>query len=85
MENETKNKNGDEPINVTYFKDGELNSVGLTKREYFAALALQGLISNVDSDKYNVGGGLVTDKASHKAKFCVLLADALLKELETNK
>lgn len=26
--------NSEEPIGVTYFKDGEVNSVGLTKREY---------------------------------------------------
>ena len=55
---------------------------GLTKREYFSAMIMQGLMSNVECEKYNLGTGERTDSAKNKAKFCVLLADALLKALE---
>lgn len=47
---------------------------GLTKREYFAGLAMQGLAS----------GGKITpnkDGAEYIAKHAVSMADALLKEL----
>lgn len=42
---------------------------GLTKREYFAGLAMQGLINNVNSDQYI-------------AESAVRLADELLKQLD---
>ena len=47
------------------------DSQGLTKREMFAAMAMQGLLSGVDEP--NVFGC---------AKYAVLLADALLAERE---
>lgn len=46
---------------------------GLTKREYFAAMAMQGLMSNsrvIVNDIDNI-------------KQCILIADELLKQLET--
>lgn len=46
---------------------------GLTKREHFAGLAMQGLLAN-DND-----GGL---SASHSAMYAVEYADALLAVLE---
>lgn len=49
---------------------------GLTKREYFAAMAMQGLIANC---YYNTG---ITDEA-HVEK-AVSLADALLNQLNKN-
>jgi hypothetical protein len=58
-------------------KWAEAGNDGLTKREYFAAMAMQGLLSfprdpsNVD--KNNVGGIF--------AKSAVKFADALIKEL----
>lgn len=64
------------------FQDEFQEVKGLTKREYFAGLAMQGLISNVDSDKYVVSEGEMTKTAESKAKFCILLADELLKQLE---
>jgi hypothetical protein len=36
---------GNDSIHVTRFRDGEENSQGLTKREYFAAMAMQGYVS----------------------------------------
>ena len=76
-----------DPINPTPIAGGDNGIVsaeiisttfpGLTKREYFAAMAMQGLLSfprdpsNVD--KNNVGGVF--------AKSAVKFADALIKEL----
>lgn len=53
---------------------------GLTKREYFAGLAMQGLLSIFDS-----GNGLVPnfDNVQYMAKLAVTSADELLKQLET--
>ncbi len=51
-------------------------------RSYFAGLVMQGLISSPDSEKYNIGDGNKTDNAVGKSKFCVLMADELLKQLE---
>jgi hypothetical protein len=69
-------KNSDKPINVLENRRGSDGfphySIGLTKREYFAGLALQGLLSD-----YNVDGGPndITDAA-------VMYADSLLKSLD---
>jgi hypothetical protein len=48
---------------------------GLTKREYFAAMALQGILSNASGIK---------DEA-HWCKFAVIYADALIAELNKEK
>ena len=51
---------------------------GLTKREYFAAMAMQGCLSNIDNAP-------ITDFKS-AAKYCVNMADALINALnEPNK
>jgi len=66
--------------------DAELNQmspkgmipIGLTKREYFAAMAMQGLLA-----KY--GGEMVKERTTDThgyASLSVIMADALLKELE---
>jgi hypothetical protein len=49
----------------------ENEPMGLTKREYFAAMALQGLVQRVDRDKMNLA-----------AQWAVKAADDLLAELE---
>jgi hypothetical protein len=64
------------PVNAhDYHNNGgyECESFGLTKREHFAAMAIQGLITLKGSD--------CMDK-DITAKQCVAMADALLKELE---
>ncbi|UOF79055.1 hypothetical protein [Caudoviricetes sp.] len=48
----------------------------LTKREYFAALALQGLCANTHTDEDDVG--MIADMAVH-------MADALIKKLNKDK
>lgn len=66
------------PIN----DDTTIGQMGLTKREYFAVNVMQGLMSNPDSDKYNLGNGLMSNTAENKAKFCIIIADELLKQLD---
>lgn len=50
------------------------HTYGLTKREYFAAMALQGMIA-----KYG------TDYQSGQAKECVYMADELINALNQSK
>jgi hypothetical protein len=68
-------KNGNTPINPVHFKTDdsgfEFMSHGLTKREYFAAMAMQGIIT--------VGHGT---SCQDVAQMAVEQADALLKALE---
>ena len=61
-----------ESINTIEYNNNYI-STGLTKREYFAAMALQGLLAN-DS-------GLITSKAIDAVK----AADALIEELNKTK
>lgn len=50
---------------------------GLTKREYFAGLALQGELANsISAIRWQKG------EADDLARRCVIFADALIKELE---
>jgi hypothetical protein len=69
-------KNADEPINVIENRrasDGFSHySIGLTKREYFAGLALQGLIARPNTK------GTPTEYGNT----AVIHADSLLKELD---
>jgi hypothetical protein len=52
--------------------DGYIINAGLTKREYFAAMALQGLLSNNNNYMYSV-------------KSAVEFADDLIEELSKTK
>jgi hypothetical protein len=54
--------------------DGFIINAGLTKREYFAAMALQGLLAN---------SNIQLDGAS--ANTAILFADALIEELSKTK
>jgi hypothetical protein len=76
-------KNGNQPINarVAFDKNGLITSDfdeynGLTKREYFAALAMQA----TDLELYAKSYG--HKWAEEVAKDSVKMADALLKQLE---
>ena len=68
MENEKTH--GDSPINTIEYNNNYI-STGLTKREYFAAMALQGLLAN-DS-------GLITSKARDAVKAAEALIEILNK------
>lgn len=75
FQNKKLMENKDQPANpatIHKAKGDEVETVsfpGLSKREYFAGLALQGLINNVNSDKFI-------------AESAVKLAEELLKQLE---
>ena len=79
-------KNSEQPINPIgeseYKRFTEEIGVwnGLTKREYFAGLAMQGMLSNPNAGTIKDGQRLVdiTDIANGSIKF----ADELLKQLE---
>jgi hypothetical protein len=71
---------------LVYPKSGStfIHELGLSKREYFAAMAMQGLLSNVDSEKFiSSKGG--TYNAENKSTFCCDIADALINALNENK
>lgn len=57
------------------------HQLGLTKREYFAGLAMQGLLTRVpERDNNKVDLGIL--ESIRIVEESVLIADALLKELE---
>jgi len=64
--------NGEAPSNPVHSRDG-LKYEGLTKREHFAGLAMQGYISSDEEDIHS---------PEWFASWAVQCADALLKELE---
>jgi hypothetical protein len=73
--------NGNNPISPIVSAEGWLCCTGLTKREYFAAMAMQGLVNQqapidrvINEDKR-----ILTIKIAEAA---VILADATLKKLE---
>ncbi|WP_077417879.1 hypothetical protein [Chryseobacterium sp. JV274] len=73
-------KIGNEPINATYFKDGEIDGCGLTRREYFAVSAMNAILSNSSA---------VLNGSNDEIKFAayvgVKAADELLKALENEE
>jgi len=66
--------NAEMPINPVTLTNINGYALGLTKREHFASMALQGILS--------ANEGKITANYAHMA---VRVADALLNELEQNK
>lgn len=60
----------------TKFKDGEIEGFGLTKREHFAAMAMQGFVSGLVASS---GYEQLDNKVA--ANYAVKLADALIAAL----
>ena len=71
---ENKETKPNEPINPIDYSNDNYVTRGLTKREYFAAMALQGMLAKYGSD-YQV----------NNAKEAIYWADALIKELNKTK
>jgi hypothetical protein len=70
-------KNADKPAFPIPSRNKEVDgSLGLTKREYFAAMAMQGILSG--NDTISIENGLFINEA----KICIAIADELLKQLE---
>jgi hypothetical protein len=63
-----------EPINTIDYNNNYI-STGLTKREYFAAMALQGLLTDNES----------VNTREEFAGYAVKFADALIEELSKTK
>jgi hypothetical protein len=66
-------ENGKQPITALNYNES-YSFEGLTKREYFAGLAMQGLATKKPSDH--------EDDITRIVRTSVLLSDALLEELE---
>ena len=76
-------KNADKPINPVLTQSPSLQndtSLGLTKREHYAGLAMQGLLANCNGGM--TSGGSRTFSPNEISKLAVLHADELLKQLE---
>jgi hypothetical protein len=65
--------NPDEPIQTIEYNNNYISN-GLTKREYFAAMALQGLLSDYEAISIQ-----------DYSKYAVQLADTLIEELSKTK
>jgi hypothetical protein len=74
--------NGNEPINLTFAADGRITGFCLTKREYFAAMAFQGVCTPCVAGNHNAN---YPQEAQFKAEMAVRLADALITELNKDK
>ena len=77
-------KNADKPINPIEIEkytpnNGIIKFLGLTKREYFSGIAMQGLISSF-TEKASCGGWGTEMKETIKC--AIDYADELLKQLE---
>ena len=69
-------KNGHKPINpILDWNELKADTAGLTKREYFAGLAMQGLMANSHNE-------VVSLSESEIAEWAIGVADELLKQLE---
>ena len=72
---ENKETKPNEPINAIEYNNNYI-STGLTKREYFASMAMQGIISNKDG---------LDIKIERIVESAVDTADALIEELNKTK
>jgi hypothetical protein len=76
-------KNGEQGAFAMLDQNGSFTQYGLTKREYFAGLAMQGLLANQNGGMQKGGG--MTFSPIGISELAVLHADALLAELEKTK
>ena len=66
-------ENGNRPIHI------EMGNAGLTKREYFAGLAMQGILGSTRSfEEIHINGLSAADSVAQRSR---AYADALLAEL----
>ena len=73
---ETNETNPNEPINIIYNSANVISTTGLTKREYFAAMAMKGIITNKDG---------LDIKIERIVESAVDTADALIEELNKKR
>lgn len=73
-------KNGERQVYPLQNGYGGILQTGLTKREYFAGLAMQGILANPSVGKI-IDGERFVDKIA-VSQSSVIIADELLKQLE---
>jgi hypothetical protein len=82
-------ENSDQPIMTTINEYGGTVKKGLTKREYYAGLAMQGLLTSQppykDGRYYGVGVEETKKNIRNFVEHSLLIADELLKQLEITK
>lgn len=71
-----------EPAFPNYIVRHDRNVAGLTKREYFAGLALQGILANPKYCDPSFANALTNHGIAIPQGLAVRIADALLAELE---
>lgn len=72
-------ENRNQPINPIFEGNGDIQFKGLNKREYFAGLAMQGLLANPNGAMTT--GGRRTFSPKEISELAVIHTDALLEEL----
>lgn len=68
-----------ERIDLEYQDNGTIKFPGLTKREYFAAMALQGLMAVNDKGSFENKQEMIAEGVNR----AIMAADELLKQLES--
>ena len=71
-------KNADKPINPVLTQNPSF--IGLSKREYFAGLAMQGMLANPNG--VMTESGMWWHSPEEFARLSIICADELLKQLE---
>ena len=75
--------NANDPITMLHSaSERDIVFNGLTKREYFAAMAMQGLLASM-TEMASIGAW--QEETADKAAYSVVLADALIAELSKEK
>ena len=77
--------NPNEPMNPTTFEHSSVRSTGLSKREHFATLAMQGVLASPETITTFLKEQRISDLNMQPseciAKYAVIQADALIKAL----
>lgn len=80
-------QNGEQAAFANAGSDQGPGSMGLTKREYFAAMAMSGALANAfwskQHSKHVMSGNTKTTIESDVAEMAIRIADELLKQLES--
>lgn len=77
----TEHNDGGRAFPMGYHRDGNsADHQGMTLREWYAGLAMQGLLAAGPTKSENPADP--EDSIEHKTRHCVRLADALIEELK---
>ncbi|HZI24821.1 MAG TPA: hypothetical protein VFD46_07085 [Chryseolinea sp.] len=76
--------NSEQPA-FPFSPSNEYDYIGMTKREYFAAMAMQGLLSNRNILRPNPDSKEFENQRLEFSRVCIEYADDLLSSLEQSK